>query len=192
MDFLNYNRALVVGHSFIKRLKHDMNRGLIPQNLGLSWCKVRMLGIGGLTADYLKVRSEKMMKEFRPHIVYIEIGCNDLSEGIGPEVVGSEIDEYVSWLLDLGIRKVLVGQLIFQENDPPDVPDYNDKVIILNKYLKAVINDKESALFWAHRGMWRPSSPVLGKDGLHLSEYGQKQLFRSIRGALIHAASKKM
>ena len=72
-----------------------------------------------------------------PHAVILQIGTNDLSD-LQPEVVGSEIEELVRLLLDsYAVRVIGVCEVI-----PRRVcaPIFNDAALILNQYLRAVLD----------------------------------------------------
>ena len=95
--------ALILGHSFVRRLRHDLetsfdSRANISFNL-LGTASVYMHGVGGRTVPNLRAFDLHEVKRLSPDIVILELGTNDLSY-VGPEVVGSAIDDLVRLLLD--------------------------------------------------------------------------------------------
>ena len=77
-----------------------------------------------------------MFSSLSPHAVILQIGTNDLSD-LQPEVIGSEIEELVRLLLDsYAVRVIGVCEVI------PRVcaPIFNDAALILNQYLRAVLD----------------------------------------------------
>lgn len=69
------------------------------------------------------------------------------------------------------------------------VANYNREVVKLNKLLKELLSSElESASFWRHpRNATRTC--LLEADGTHFNSSGMRNLFRSIRGALLKAQS---
>jgi lysophospholipase L1-like esterase len=96
-------KVLVFGHSYVKRLHLDL-RSNFDVRAALSFkiqrASVKLHGIGGRTVDKLIAFDLDEVRSFRPAIVILEIGTNDLSHG-KPEVVGSKIDDLVQLLLQL-------------------------------------------------------------------------------------------
>ena len=61
----------------------------------------------------------------------------------------------------------------------------NRKAKLLTKYLRVVLEPISYAIFWGHRGFWRPTLNFYARDGVHLNSLGQKKYHRSLRGAIL-------
>ena len=105
--------VLVLGHSFVRRLKQDIAhsfdaRAKADFDLGQSTV-LFMHEVCGRTVSKLRGYDIFEVEKFRPEVVILEIGTNDLAK-IGPEVVGSAIDDLVDYLQQhRGVR--VVGRL---------------------------------------------------------------------------------
>jgi len=184
-------RVLILGHSFIKRLRrfvldNSPDYGLdfnLSDSVNIFWH-----GVGGRTIAKVQQHDLAEIIRIRPHIVYLEIGTNDLSQrGMSPLTVGSAIEEFVRLIHDnYGVSIVCVGQTVRRS----PVGNFNENVKLLAHYLKAVLEPLPFAVYWSHRGFWRPSLTYLSYDGLHLNKEGQHKLFKSIRGAIIHCLNR--
>lgn len=99
----------------------------------------------------------------------MEIGTNDLSD-LRPEVVGSEIEEFVRLLLDSYAVRV-IGVC----GDPS------------RSYLRVALDPIPNVFCWQHRGFSEPSRDLYLSDGVHVNSSGQYLLYRSYRGAILQA-----
>ena len=95
--------VLILGHSFVHRLFHDLTTGFDQRadvNFNLEGTAVVFMhGVGGRTVPKLRMFDLHVVKQLSPDIIILEIGTNYLTCS-GPEVVGSEIDDFVRFLLD--------------------------------------------------------------------------------------------
>ena len=184
-------RVLILGHSFIKRLRRFIVQNTPDYQLNLNitdQISVQWLGVGGRTIAKVREFDLVEVSRFQPDIVYLEIGTNDLTQrGMSALTVGSAIEDLVRLLHDnYGVSLVCVGQTI--KRSP--VGNFNCNVKLLAQYLKTVLEPLPFAVYWTHRGFWRPSSSYLSYDGVHLNREGQHKLYKSIRGALIHCLNR--
>ena len=96
--------VLILGHSFVRRLCHDLETGFDQRedvNFNLEGtATVFMHGVGGRTVPKLRKFDLHVVKRLSPDIIILEIGTNDLTRN-GPEIVGSEIDDFVRlfWII---------------------------------------------------------------------------------------------
>jgi len=60
---------------------------------------VHLFSVGGRTVEKLRRFDLHVVRHLAPDVVILEVGTNDLWD-VGPEVVGSSIEEPVSSLLD--------------------------------------------------------------------------------------------
>lgn len=159
------------GHRFVKQLDFDL-----PQ------CSIRLFGEGGRTVQKIKQHDWQTIQHYSPDIILLEIGANDLSI-LPPETVGSQIDDLVSEILRVQAAQIIgVAKITRQQSLV-----FNNSAAILNQYLEVVLGEKESVFVWAHRGLLDPQNQKLLPDGVHLNNHGQYKLYRSYRGAIIHA-----
>ena len=88
--------VLILGHSFVKRLKCDLRSHFDPQandNFGGS-VSVHLHSIGGRTLAKIWLFDLHVVEQIAPDVLILEIGNNDHVDTT-PEVVGSEIDSLV-------------------------------------------------------------------------------------------------
>ena len=189
-------QAVVVGHSFVRRLEEFLVDKYGPyHNFGLSYDSVHVHSIykGGMTAESARYEYLHRIVDLKPDIVYLELGSNDICRR-RPEQVGSALLDLTYDLQNLGVKYVVVGQTIFREGRgiPAGKPDYNRDVAILNNYTCAVLDPASSddTKYWKHRGLWESKLRTLGRDGVHPNNLGLQRLYRSVRGAIMHAVGK--
>lgn len=181
-------RVLVFGHSFVRRLsifirRHWFDR--LNHSFSLSQATVQFWGLSGFTVDRALHSRLTRLGSFRPDIVILELGTNDLSRH-EPALVGSMLEEFARVLhVDYGVKVVCVNQILLRDNSPV----FNARARILNQYLKVVLEPLPFAFFWHHRGFWRCSHNLLSSDGVHLNALGHYKLYRSLRGATLKALS---
>ena len=189
----NLPKVLILGHSFVKRLKHDLVAGFDPRahdhfDLGNS-ARVSMYGVGGRKASDIQSRDLHIIEGFVPDILILEIGTNDLNTG-KPEIIGSAIDDLIVYLrAHFSIRVVVVCQVIPRRNRRTGLPalEFNERANILNQYLSVVVGAYPWAFTWEHKYISSLSRPCLLADGVHLNASGQHVLYRSYRGAILQA-----
>ena len=65
-------RCLVVGHSFVVRLKNAMCAGAVGTHMGfkLHQCNTILLGRGGLGTYGVRRLVSPVMRTFQPHIIH--------------------------------------------------------------------------------------------------------------------------
>jgi len=96
-------RVLVLGDSFIRRL-HEFVLGA-PQHFSVDFhlahfAVIKWYGIGGHTVTKTVQNDLDMIKSFKPDIVLIQLGSNDLT-GETALRVGSSIDDFDKLLHDV-------------------------------------------------------------------------------------------
>ena len=99
-------KVLVFGHSFVKRLHRDLRSNLDVRaalSFNVQRASVKLHGIGGHTVDKLIAFVLNKVCSFRPAIVILEIGTNDLSHS-KPEVVGSKMTSFIFYFSFLMFR----------------------------------------------------------------------------------------
>ena len=94
-------KALILGHSFVRRLQRDLDSGFNPRatsdfNLH-GTASVYMHGVGGRTTETLQENDLHVVRDLAPDIVILEIGTDDLTH-TPSEIVGSNIEEFVRLL----------------------------------------------------------------------------------------------
>ena len=94
----NFPKALILGHSFVKRLSRDIGRGFhdgADLSFGLDGSVlVHLHGVGGRTVEKLRIFDMSILDSLAPDIVILKIGTNDLT-CLPQEVVGSAVEELV-------------------------------------------------------------------------------------------------
>lgn len=186
-------KVLILGHSFVKRLSRDISRGYDTQldsSFGLfGTAVVQLAGVGGRTVDKLRRFDLDIINSYKPDIVILEIGTNELSS-VAPEIVGSAIDDLVQLLLGhLSVHVVCWCCVIPRAISHADSALFHQRAKILNKYVKVVLDPLLGVFCWDHRIFNHPAKDFYLPDGVHLNTSGQYHLFRSYRGAIMKALS---
>ena len=90
--------VLILGHSFVKRLKRDLRSHFDPladHNFKLGGnVSVHLQGVGGRTLAKLRSFDLHVVEQIALDVLILDIGTNDLVD-TSPEVVGSEIESLV-------------------------------------------------------------------------------------------------
>ena len=115
-----------------------------------------------------------VVSSFRPDIVILHLGSNDLVT-FSPLHVGSIIEDFVRSLrTSYGVKLVCVCQTLRRDS----ATVFNSKVGLLTRYLRVVLEPLPYAIFWDHRGFWKARSNFYAPDGVHLSgSAGQYKLY---------------
>lgn len=181
--------VLMLGHSFVRRMRDDLLSRFHPranQNFNLSDATVCFHGVGGRTVAKLRAYDLHVVRRLKPDVVILEIGTNDLAN-LSPEVVGSEIDELVSLLLEtFSVRVIGVCHVIPRGLSFAGCEQFLPRVSVLNQYLSVVLPSSQ-VFCWTHSSFSSPSKPFYSPDGVHLNAVGQYLLYRSYRGAILKA-----
>ena len=103
-------KALILGHSFVRRLKRDLELGFDSRaayDFRLHGAaSVHLHGVGSRTVQTLQANDLHVVRDLAPDIVILEIGTNDLTH-TPPEIVGSNIDDLVRLLVrDFAVHAV--------------------------------------------------------------------------------------
>ena len=189
------SRVLILGHSFVRRLKEFIRRWAQGNKYSLDFnltqrCDVSILGIGGRTVNKIVRHDLPNIRRRAPEIVILELGSNDLcDESCDAETVSLAIVALVELLhKDLNVKFTMVCEVIPRENSP--YAPYNEKVHQLNSYLKKTLINAPFAKTWRHRGLSNLTVNSYMPDGIYLNEAGNKALYRSYRGAVVFAFSE--
>ena len=179
--------VLLFGHSFIRRRWDDLRTQFDPrtdESFKLSKdAIVHLHGVGGRTVRKLIKYDRCIVSSLSPHAVILEIGTNDLSD-LQPEVVSSEIEELVRLLLgSYSVRVVGVCEVLPRVR----ASFFNAAALILNQYLRVVLDPIPNVFCWQHRGFSEPYRDPYLSDGVHMNSSGQYLLYRSYRGAILDA-----
>ena len=184
---------LILGHSFVRRLRDDLDAHFdtrAASNFHLPESGyITSLGTGGRTVEKVVKYDLQSVHKYKPDIVILELGTNDLSTH-APEVVGSKIDDLVHALRHTyNVRVVGVCQVINRNIPFAQGPDlgFNAKAAILRQYLSVVLAEENGIFTWDHREFFRTDRALLSSDGVHCNAQGQYCLYRSYRGAILKA-----
>ena len=149
-------KALIIGHSFVRRLKDDLlgnsdSRASLDFGLDQSM-EVLLHGVGGRRVTQLRRIISQKVRDLSPDAELLEIGTNDLGS-ISPEIVGSDIHDIVEYLhFSLGIKMVFVCLVIPRRVRESGLPDagFNLLALKLNQYLSVLLDDTPFAFVWHH------------------------------------------
>ena len=182
-------RTRIIGHSYIRRLGEYISENDRYANLQLEASKyfVDFQSRGGLTFQRLAQCAEFVnFPKPPPTVCFIQMGGNDLCRR-QPDKVLMDILSYAHFLRDgVGIKRVIVGQLL-RRQPWATRPGYNEDVVIINSKLRVQTATLKDIFFWQHRGFWTDLS-YLGRDGVHIDGKSRhmKKYFHSIRIAVLH------
>ena len=163
-------RVLVLGDSFIRRLRLFLSRDSYHFSVDFKLSHrafIKWHGVGGRTVSKTLHLDLNVIESFRPEIVIMQLGSNDLTDS-DPLHVGSAIEDFVRLLHDTyGVKVVCVCQTIMRQG----AVVFNRKAKLLTKYLRVVLE------------------PIAYAIGVHLNSLGQEKYHRSLRGAILMSLS---
>ena len=171
--------VLVLGHSFIRRLRDDLRSHFdsrADDMFGLSNdAIVHLHGVGGLTVARLRL-DLGIVSSLSPKVVILELCTNDLAR-LRPEVAGSETEELGRLLLDTFSVRVIGA---FEVLPRVTAPFFNGAASILNQYLCGVLEPITNVFCWRHRDCNNPSVHLYLPDGVHVNSFGQYCFYRML------------
>ena len=177
---------------FVRTLFHDLETGSdqradVNFNLEVT-AVVVMHGVRGRTVPKLRMFDLHVVKRLSPDIIILEKGTNDLTRN-GREVVGSEIDDFVRFLLDnLTIHVVGVCYVRLRVfSCVTSETSFLTRANALEQYTSAVLGDLPNVFCWLHYPFSSLGKDFYIDDGVHLNSVGQYQLYRSYRSAILRA-----
>ncbi|KAK7492351.1 hypothetical protein BaRGS_00016448 [Batillaria attramentaria] len=199
-------KILILGHSLCRNLHTRVREGgaQFDPKFKLSGSpEVRFRGVSGLTVPRLKREELQTVDRFRPDVVFLQIGGNDISPETDPELLAFEIIALASLLQGrYGVRRVFIGQIMprFEANGSARrlhwiarrpvhyVTQYRACAEATNSVLEKETARYDGITFWRHAKFTMAQDNNCRRrfrsDGVHHSESGLYHFYKSIRGAL--------
>ena len=163
-------RALVVGDSFVNRLRDFIRKQNKCPDFGLKAVTVSLKGIGGAAVPKLEQWPPSWVEECQPHLTIFLVGGNDLEQ---PQLQVWDVADRLERLVDhhvatYGIMGAGVCCILDRSHFPQVVPSYPSRVRVYNKYIKVVFKNKARVRYWRHACIVAVEG-LLIRDGVHLS-----------------------
>lgn len=184
-------KVLILGHSFVKRLQCDLKASFDARVDSSSHLEgtvmASLFGVGSRTVQKLRQYDLHMARRLAPDVVILEIGTSDLSV-LGPEVIGSSIEELVRSLLDdfsvsvIGVCHVIPCGISFTHS-----ASFFQCAKILNNYVSVILEPFPNVFCWSHKDFSSLHKDLYLADGVHVNSLGQHFLYRSYRGTILKA-----
>ena len=146
-------RVLILGHSFVHRLYSfidSTSNPVLTLSLGITEpLHVKWHGIGGRTIAKALAFDLHVVEYFKPHVVILKLGTNDLTY-LDPTTVGSSLEDLTQVLhFRYGVQRIVVCQPIVRDK----ATEFNSQVTLLDMHLEIVIPLLPHAYFWKHRSL---------------------------------------
>ena len=185
--------VVILGYSFIRRLRDFVESSEVNDNLRLSRCNISVpfYARGGLTIDRLTNSPELISFPSSKDICFLQIGSTDLfdrTKSIGE--ISTAIISFANFLIFWGkTKKLIIGQIL-RRSPRVIYPLYNDIVFLLNMRLQSLCNDADNIHFWHHTGFW-DSFSFLAADDVHLQHPSMDarpmmKYLQSLKSAILH------
>lgn len=190
MSHTHAHRVLFLGHSFIWRLENFVQNCTLPcvdTDFALPPSTLLCFhGVGGRKLDTLRRRDLSAVAAFKPTIIVLDIGSNDLTDpNLTIDVSAANI---MTLIYDLHfrfqVRHIILGQILPRLRSPITCPDYNMRVGQLNRALLSRIKRVSFATLWFHHRIANDYYLLFLHDGVHLNMAGNHLLHHSYREAL--------
>jgi len=167
--------VVLVGHSYIRRVRDFMHDNPQLANFGFSDVDVYCVAEGGETLRPGRRPIQASLPEvaaYRPCIVFLHIGENDLGRML-PGNITWELLQFVNELIR-HCSTLIVGQLL---SFPNNRSRHDHAVTLINRYLRRYV--PRPHVFWRHQcGLSQAGNYF---DGVHLNDHGMFQYWRSLR-----------
>ena len=116
--------ALILGHTFVRRLNSFLSHSIsniYAHNLGLGYYRNWFWGSAGGRSRKLKNSILVFVRTWKPGIVILKLGTNDLAT-FSPGSVGSSLEELVELLYEnCSVKVIGVCQVIKRCPSPPKI-----------------------------------------------------------------------
>lgn len=192
-------RILVLGHSFIVRLKSFLKRNVAEHNftLNLDPAQFMIQYSGRSGANVEKLRSDlEIVADFEPTVIVLQIGTNDLCNSFKSieDVAGSIFALAEHLACKYHVQRVVIMQILHRL--PPgrpvrhivDTAWFNERVDAVNSLIARMVVYHRNITYWKHKGLFDASclQEALDLDGTHLNETcGYPKYFKNIRAAIV-------
>lgn len=197
------HRALIVGHSFVRRTYHFAHSGLegTSPDCHLKDLTINWHGRGGLSVHRLNAHLPALLA-LRPHLLVLDIGTNDLSPpGVCPVQLARLVYGAAHWLVASipPLRFVFILDICKRAPSScyPCRPDFNHAVYVFNHELRQQIMAHGGPVCCVPLKGLDDHLSYLSADGVHLTSRvprgkthsGVFHHFMAIRRALIKGVS---
>lgn len=204
-DDLPQFKVAICGHSFIKRqrdfiLEDKSNKYFA--NMKMQEAYIRWICRGGWTWDLFDSDKKgwQEVKEYKPDLVFIELGTNDLDSFDSVSKVVQKAKRMVDKMLSIGIKKIVIAHVIPRgaKGRYVQLHKLNDKISDYNDTMKQeFINESvpkrspyrfwdNRVWFWEHKGLRSSQYELLRRDGVHLSAFpALDRHYHSVRLAIL-------
>lgn len=86
------------------------------------------------------------------------------------------------------VERVILCELFTRSNPRNLSPEqYETKRRQANTILRTLLDSHQHIRFWSHRRIFGAQTEIFSNDGIHLSPFGQRHLYRSLRHAVMMA-----
>ena len=184
-------RVLVLGHSFVRRLREHLDRLATPPfGLRPAGHLVRLVGLGGLQFPRL-LRQLRAVCEPGYDLVLLDFGTNDLAAGCSAELLADRVMAVAETMLDsYGVKRVVVFE-VFPRADGRYrcPPEFNAEARRFNILIRERLASSNQIHFHHHKGMVTNWQQYL-VDGVHLNSLGMSKYSTSVRRAILRHSSR--
>ena len=169
--------ALLIGDSFISRLqRHHNARNLTHHNRTTNSKKLRVSskikqviisGKSGLTVKRAKY-PEKEYAVMDVTCVIVNLGSNDIANGVPPLNVAMNLIEYCTNLLKMGAERVYINSILHRGHKAvKNFMEFNTNVDLCNRILKDMCCVESNLHYFTLRGFWTKEPSEWSNDELH-------------------------
>lgn len=190
-----HKRVAVIGHSFVRRLNEhlqSMHSTRLRPGFNLQQCDVRCVGYGGwrvMDKQAFRRYFHAFLCAFKPNIVVIQTGGNDLSNlSAHPLLIANAMEEITAALLsEYNVRYVVICEIFTRKTSGITADLYESRRRQVMNYLSTLVESNTNIRIWKHRRIFRAQEPIFDRGGVHLNDFGQYRFYRSLRLAIMTA-----
>ena len=174
LEMSNKMKALVLEHSFIKRLRRWMRSN--GRSMSTRKHDVHLYGVGGRTIAKTYYNDLKVVRRKRPDVVFLQVGSNDILKESSPTIILARMKRLVSVLLEkYHVSTVIVGSVVCRRKSRGlSRRAYDRKKQKINKFLSKEFGTSKrgkKSFFFPHKFF---KEKYFDRDGIHLNQDGNR------------------